>query len=131
MHTKHRTILVPHFFDYLDDVMRMETRKGKEIIIMGDLNCNVRDNDLPQSKRAIEFINANNLSQMITECTRHTQSGSTLIELLITSTPSIFRVLVSLIPLLVIINQSMQLFLNHPYVISIELYLHVLGTVKK
>lgn len=64
----------PHstFFDYLDDVMRMETRKGKEIIIMGDLNCNLKDNDLPQSKRAIEFINANSLSQMITECTRHT-----------------------------------------------------------
>ena len=82
----------PHstFFDYLDDVMRMETRKGKEIIIMGDLNCNLKDNDLPQSKRAIEFINANSLSQMITECTRHTQSGSTLIDLLITSTPSIF-----------------------------------------
>ena len=58
----------PHstFFDYLDDVVRIETRKGKEIIIMGDLNCNLRDNDLPQSKRAIEFINANNLSQMIT-----------------------------------------------------------------
>jgi len=82
----------PHstFFDYLDDVRRMETRKGKEIIIMGDLNCNIRYNDVPQSKRAIEFINANILSQLITECTRHTQSGSTLIELLITSTPSIF-----------------------------------------
>ena len=78
----YRTPDYPHstFFDYLDDAMRMETRKGKEIIIMGDLNCNIRDNDLPQSKRAIEFINANNLSQMITECTRHTQSGSTLID---------------------------------------------------
>ena len=122
----------PHstFFHYLDDLMRMETRKGKEIIIMGDLNCNIRDKDLPQSKRAIEFINANILSQMLTERTRHTQSGSTLIDLWITSTPSIFS-RTGLIPLLVIINQSMQLFLNHAYVISIELYLHVLGTVKK
>ena len=88
----YRALDYPHstFSDYLDDVMRMETRKGKEIIIMGDLNCNLKDNDLPQSKRAIEFINANSLSQMITECTRHTQSGSTLIDLLITSPPSIF-----------------------------------------
>ena len=122
----------PHstFFHYVDDLMRMETRKGKEIIIMGDLNFNIRDKDLPQSKLAPEFINANNLSQMITERTRHAQSGSTLIDLWITSTPSIFS-RTGLIPLLVIINQSMQFFLNHPYVISIELYLHVLWTVKK
>ena len=82
----------PHstIFGYPDDVMRMETRKGKEIIMMGDLNCNLKDNDLPQSIRATEFIKANSLSQMITEYTRHTQSGSMLIELLISSTPSIF-----------------------------------------
>lgn len=48
-----------HFFDYVDDVLRDETRSGKEVIITGDLNCNLHDESLAQTQRALEFMEAN------------------------------------------------------------------------
>ena len=78
------------FFDYLDDVLRAETRSGKEVIITGDLNCNLHDESLAQTQRALEFMEANGLSQLISVSTRYSQTSATLIDLLITSTPRIF-----------------------------------------
>ena len=60
------------------------------MIITGDLNCNLRDELLAQTQRALEFMEANTLSQLISVSTRYSQTSATLIDLLITSTPRIF-----------------------------------------
>lgn len=79
------------FFSYLNDIVGSKTRRGKEIIIAGDLNCNFNDTSTSQTKRAMEFIDSNSLTQLITECTRHSASSSSRIDLLITTTPNLFR----------------------------------------
>lgn len=81
---------VNEFFDYLDDVIRAEHRAGKEVIITGDFNCNFHEPTLAQTKRALEFLDANGLHQLITTNTRHSENSSTLIDVLIISTPGIF-----------------------------------------
>jgi hypothetical protein len=53
------------FFDYLDDVVRSQIRAGKEVIVTGDLNCNLIDKSLVQTQRAMEFMEANDLNQLI------------------------------------------------------------------
>ena len=74
----------------MDDVVRSQICAGKEVIVTGDLNCNLINKSRVQTQRAIEFLEANCLSQLISSPTRHLQTGSTLIDLIITSTPSIF-----------------------------------------
>ena len=81
---------VNEFFNYMDDVVRSQICAGKEVIVIGDLNCNLINKSLVQTQRAIEFLEANCLIQLISSPTRHLQTGSTLIDLIITSTPSIF-----------------------------------------
>jgi exonuclease III len=78
------------FFDYLDDVVRSQIRAGKEVIVTGDLNCNLIDKSLVQTQRAMEFMEANDLSLLISSPTRHSLTCSTLLDLIITSTPAIF-----------------------------------------
>lgn len=78
---------VDDFFNYLNDVVRVETWSGKEVIITGYLNCNCLNNTLQQMGRMEEFLMANVLTQLITEPTRVTSSTCSLIEVLITSTP--------------------------------------------
>ena len=74
----------------LDDVIRAEHRAGKEVIITGDFNCNFHEPSLAQTKRALQFLDVNGLHQLITANTRHSENSSTLIDVLITSTPGIF-----------------------------------------
>lgn len=73
---------VNEFFDYLDDVISAAHQAGKEVIITGDFNCNFHEPSLAQTNRALEFLDATN--------TRHSENSSTLIDVLITSTPGIF-----------------------------------------
>ena len=63
------------FFDYLGDVLGSESRQGKEFIITGYINSNLLDESLPQTQRAIEFMDVNQLSQLISKPTR-ISSGS-------------------------------------------------------
>ena len=81
---------VNEFFDYMDDIERSQICAGKEVIVIGDLNCNLINKSLVQTQRTFEILEANCLSQLISSPTRHSQTGSTLIDLIITSTPSIF-----------------------------------------
>ena len=46
---------------------------GNQIIILSDFNCDLLKESLPQTNMLLEFIAANQLSQLITEPTRCTQ----------------------------------------------------------
>ena len=78
------------FFAYLDDVLRSELRQGKEFIITGDINSNLLDESLPQTQRAIEFMDVNQLSQLISKPTRISSGSVSLIDVIITSAPQLF-----------------------------------------
>lgn len=71
---------VDDFFNYLDDVVRVETRSGKEGIITCDLNCDCLNNTLQQTETMKEFLLANELTQLITEPTRVTSSTCSLFD---------------------------------------------------
>ena len=60
------------------------------MIILGDLNCDCLKSELKQTERMYEFLMTNELTQMIAESTRVT-STSSLIDVLITSTPNSFE----------------------------------------
>lgn len=76
--------------DYLDDLLREHMRTGSQIIILCDFNCDVLKESLPQSNMFLEFIAANQLSQLITDPTRSTDTSSTVLDILITSNPNLF-----------------------------------------
>lgn len=60
------------------------------MIILGDLNCDYLNRELKQTERMQKFLIANELTQKIAETTRVT-STSSLIDVLITSTPNSFH----------------------------------------
>jgi hypothetical protein len=78
-------------FDYLDDVMRYATRNKLEVIIVDDINCDRLNPTLKQTEKLLEFTMVNELEQLINEPTRVTSTTSTLIDVLITSTPNLFK----------------------------------------
>ena len=78
-------------FDYLDDVLRYATRNNLEVIIVGDLNCDCLKATLSQKERLLQFLTVNELEQLIKEPSRVTPSSSTLLDVLITSTPTFFK----------------------------------------
>ena len=47
---------VEPFIDYLDDVTRKALRSDKQIIIVGDLNCDYLDESAPQTLALKEFL---------------------------------------------------------------------------
>ena len=61
-----------------------------EIILVGDLNCDFLNKDLPQTKALDEFLLPNQLVQLISEPTWETNFSQALIDVLITSTPELF-----------------------------------------
>ena len=78
------------FIDYLDDVTREVLRSGKQIVIVGDLNCDYLNNSSPQTKALKEFLDVYKLTQLIHEPTRSTFTSQSLIDLLITSAQELF-----------------------------------------
>lgn len=79
-----------NLFGYLDDLVPIATAKRFEIIILGDLNCDVNNLNFPQSIALEEFIYSNQFKQLITEPTRSTNLSKTLIDVLITSSHETF-----------------------------------------
>lgn len=77
-------------FNYLDDVMRDATKNNLEVIVIGDLNCDIL-NTSRQTERLLKFTIVNQLEQLIKEPTRVTSTTSTLIDVLITSTLRLFK----------------------------------------
>ena len=77
-------------FYYLDDVMRHATKNSLEVSVIGDLNCDI-NNTSRQTERLLKFTIANELEQLMKEPTRVTSTTSTLIDVLITFTPKLFK----------------------------------------
>ena len=61
---------------------------GKDIFLLGDLNCNMLK-DIPESWALREFCTCLNLSQLITSPTRVTERSSSLIDVIMTSNSSL------------------------------------------
>jgi hypothetical protein len=59
----------------------------QEIYLLGDLNCDMLDSSSHVTKRSNLLMESYQLSQVITQPTRVTQSSSTLIDVCITSNP--------------------------------------------
>ena len=57
---------------------------------MGDLNCNFMDESPSQTQRALEFLDLNGLTQLISNSTRQLQTSTSLLDVIVTSTPEIF-----------------------------------------
>ena len=83
-------------FDKLEAVFRFLESEGKEIILLGDTNCDVApahdaslSSDFPNNtKRILEFYNSFGLKQLISEPTRETTDTSTIIDHIAVSNPS-------------------------------------------
>ena len=78
-------------FNYMDDVLRYATRNNLEVIILGDLNCDCLNTSLQQTTRLQGFLMANELEQLIKDPFRVTRSTTSLIDVLITPTPNLFK----------------------------------------
>ncbi len=72
--------MIESFIDKLDS-------EGKEIIMVGDLNCNMLDSLNSASKKLNDFLNVYQLSQLIVKPTRVTQTTSSLLDVCISSLP--------------------------------------------
>ena len=72
-------------FDWFEEFLQKAEAENKELIILGDLNCDLYAN-MPNSntKKLVELINAYQLKQLIKEPTRVTANTRTLIDVIIT-----------------------------------------------
>uniref|UniRef100_A0A6P8INI3 Uncharacterized protein LOC116303067 n=1 Tax=Actinia tenebrosa TaxID=6105 RepID=A0A6P8INI3_ACTTE len=58
---------------------------NKPIYILGDINCNLLQSDLPDSQALISFCSTYNLNQIVTQPTRITHSTESLIDVILVS----------------------------------------------
>ena len=61
------------------------------MILIGDFNCDCTNTSLRQTQRLNEFLHINDLKQLITSPTRTSQTSSSLIDLIITTSPHLFK----------------------------------------
>lgn len=73
------------FDNKLCDALTSAMPMNKPIYILGDLNCNLLNSSDPASQVLVNFCTSFNLSQMITQPTRVTESSATLIDVILTS----------------------------------------------
>jgi hypothetical protein len=62
---------------------------GKEIIVVGDLNCDLLKPDSPEAMSLLDFCTSVNQTQLIKEPTRVTETLSSLIDIIMTSNVSL------------------------------------------
>ena len=76
--------------ELLDSIERtfenLNTSSTKDIVILGDFNCNMHNNNLPN--RMQNLILSYDLCQLIDEPTHFTENSSSLIDLAIVNNPS-------------------------------------------
>ena len=65
-------------------------RLNKPVIILGDLNCNLLQQN-PDGLSVLNFVSELNLKQLITSLTRITESSESLIDVIISSTPDLVQ----------------------------------------
>ena len=58
---------------------------GKDILVAGDLNCDMFKPCSPEANALLDLCNSVNLTQLIKEPTRVTENSSTLIDVIMTS----------------------------------------------
>ena len=84
------------FLDRLQlTVVRIKSLKPHCIVITGDINCRTKqwwpgDIELPEGSALDEFIESNNLSQLIDQPTNIRTTGMSCIDLIITDQPNLF-----------------------------------------
>ena len=74
---------------FVDDFMDKYSQAlilGKPLIITGDLNCNLLEPGCPEAVALLDFCKSVNLTQLIKEPTRMTETSSTLLDVIITPT---------------------------------------------
>ena len=75
-------------FKKLENILAFLDKEGKEIILIGDTNCDLSNSEDNNTKHMCELYNLFSLKQLIEEPTRETLSSSTLIDHIATSSPS-------------------------------------------
>ncbi len=72
-------------FDYIEDVFRMISLRGKSVFILGDFN----DDMMMKGNTISKIIKNNKLTQIINQPTRTTPTSATLLDLVITNKPDV------------------------------------------
>ena len=62
---------------------------GKDILVAGDLNCDMLKPHSPQANALLDLCNSVNLNRLIKEPTRVTENSSNLIDVIMTSSNNI------------------------------------------
>ena len=75
---------VPEYLDLLSEIMDDVTNDNKEIILLGDLNCDFLKKN-PVTSHMSSFMNMYNLDQLVTKPTRITPNSKTLIDVILTT----------------------------------------------
>ena len=70
----------------IESFIKKLNSESKEVIIVGDLNCNMLDSSNFAMKNA-DLLNINQLTQLIVKPTKVTQTTSTLLDFCVTSLP--------------------------------------------
>ena len=78
--------------DRISNMLEIAAGKSKELVLMGDLNCNMLTQNA-LSEKLLLITQENCLTQMISEPTRVTANSQTLIDVLFTTTPTSFSAL--------------------------------------
>ena len=76
-------------FDELENCLRKLLAEGKQVLLCGDLNCNLMQPSLPHVRSLRCLINGLGLYQCVQDPTRVTNSSSTLIDIVLGSDPSL------------------------------------------
>ena len=80
----------PEFFDNLEKLVKAIDDENKEMYILGDLNCDMlrKDNEINTATMTVKSLYEQyQLYQLIDQATRITMTTSSLIDLIVTSTP--------------------------------------------
>ena len=78
----------------LESCLQRAAAKGKEVIVTGDLNCDLlakQTSPLKECKQLKVMLKTENLSQFITKPTRITKHSKTLLDVIITNSPANIR----------------------------------------
>lgn len=81
--------VVRDFMPILENCIQRAAAKGKEVIVTGDLNCDLLPSKtiLKGCKQLKMLFKSENLSQLITQPTRITKHSKTLLDVMITNNP--------------------------------------------
>lgn len=76
------------FMDILNEYLTKLDTLDKELIVLGDLNCDLSQEKLDcHSKRLVDLFNVNQLTQIIMEPTRITKDHESLVDIIATNRP--------------------------------------------